>query len=255
MDLKERHEIRNLTRHPWEMSRCRVVVDLLKDLLAEGTHVLDIGCGDLFVEEYLLKDRSDCFFYCVDTAYSDQEVEALKGKYTQVKVYNTFEAFMKENIQIDVILLLDVVEHIKDDCGFLRDLMNHSCMTLNTRVLITVPAFQCLFSSHDHFLGHYRRYNMKKLSTLLREAGLENCECGYFYSILLLPRFFQKLKEYMIGVGDETTDLVEWKGGRKLTLFLCWIFTMDYRMNRVLNRIGVKLPGLSNYVICRKERV
>jgi len=55
-------------------------------------------------------------------------------------------------------------------------------------VLITVPAFQKLFSRHDEFLGHYRRYNLQGISSTAEKAGLEILERSYFFSSLLLPR-------------------------------------------------------------------
>lgn len=255
MDLKERREIGCLNRHPWETSRGEVIRDILKDKLKADCRILDIGCGDLFLEEYLSGYSRECQFFCVDIAYSEEEVERLNRKYENVRVYNTLEAFRAEHIEVDVVLLLDVIEHIEDDKAFLRELIRYPFVTSATSLLISVPAFQALYTSHDTFLGHYRRYNLKKLRNLVREVGLKDGRCGYFYLALLLPRFLQLLKEKLSGVHQETTGLVEWHGGAGITRFLCRVLTLDYRVGKVFNQSGIQLPGLSAYVLCQKEVV
>lgn len=255
MDLKERHEIQNLTRHPWELSRCKVISDLLREAGDKKRYILDIGCGDLFLEDYLSRYNSDYQFFCVDIAYTDEEVKALNGSHSNVKVYNTLEAFAAEKQKVDIVLLLDVIEHVEDDVAFLKQLTDSEFVTENTCFLITVPAFQGLYTSHDHFLGHYRRYCLKKLKSVVQEAGLDSQLYGYFYFILLLPRFLKCLQERISGNVKDTTGLVEWKGGIKLTAFLSWVMTTDYKIGRLIHKTGIKLPGLSNYALCRKKRV
>lgn len=255
MDVKERQEIKNLNRHPWELSRCRVIRDILRPVIGKNCNILDIGCGDLFLEEYLSAFYPDCRFFCVDIAYTDRETEELNRKYPNVRVYNNLEAFAREKVEIDLVLLLDVVEHVEDDKGFLTELLSRSFIGKEAYLLITVPAFQCLYTSHDHFLGHYRRYNLRMLRKLWQGVNLENCCCGYFYSMLLLPRFLQRVKEKISGVNKETTGLVEWKGNRGITRLLCWMLTTDYKVGKLFSRMGLYLPGLSNYALCRKKPV
>ena len=67
-------------RHPWELARLKVVVDLLKDVLKEGTglSVLDIGCGDILFVKELAKLFPGAQFYAVDTAFSPALIEKYK---------------------------------------------------------------------------------------------------------------------------------------------------------------------------------
>ncbi|MDL2231626.1 class I SAM-dependent methyltransferase [Porphyromonadaceae bacterium OttesenSCG-928-L07] len=255
MDLKERHNIEELQRHPWEISRVKVVKKLLGKNLINGAHILDIGCGDLFLEECFLAENKSLHFYCVDTAYSPEEVEELNQKYTNVSVYNSLHDFEKEEVKIDLLLLMDVVEHIEDDKGFLEHLKAQAYITPDTRILVTVPAFQSLFSSHDHFLGHYRRYNAARMKKLVNESGLSIHKYGYFYFMLLLPRAIQLLKERMSGVKEETTGLVEWKGSAFVTKGLVNVLVADYKIGNFFNKLGIRFPGLSLYVLCQKKRV
>ena len=54
---------------------------------------------------------------------------------------------------------MDVLEHIRDDYSALKEWKK--VLNPNGIILISVPAFQHLWSHHDKFLGHYRRYNKK----------------------------------------------------------------------------------------------
>lgn len=253
MDLKERREINTLKRHPWELSRADVLFDMLQTHLKQKCNILDIGCGDLFLEEYLLDKNKSLNFYCVDIAYSAEEVALLNQKNPNIKIYNNLDDLEIQPVEMDIVLLLDVIEHIEDDKQFLASVVDRKIFTDNTKLIITVPAFQSLYSLHDHFLGHFRRYNNKRLINLITLEKLEKMETGYFYFGLLLPRLLQQMMEKISVTKKETTGLVEWKGGKRLSKFLRWGLNADYAIFKMFNKLRIKIPGLSTYVICQKR--
>lgn len=107
----------------------------------------------------------------------------------------------EENIRdssVEQILLLDVLEHIKDDDCFLK-LLNKK-MIGGGRILLTVPAFQVLWSSEDDRAGHYRRYTLGQLRKRAEDAGFRVCYINYFFSFLFLPIFFIRVGMEKIGV-------------------------------------------------------
>ena len=73
---------------------------------------------------------------------------------------NTFETLKTR--KYNLILLLDVLEHIEDDTSFLIEIIE-DYMEFGGYCLITAPAFNCLFSSARSIFEHYRRYNQKEL--------------------------------------------------------------------------------------------
>jgi hypothetical protein len=81
-----------------------------------------------------------------------------------------------------LVLLMDVLEHIDDDLKFLKDYVNKA--KKGTKFFITVPAFQFMFSPHDIFLEHHRRYTVSSLSKLVENAGLNILSSNYFYGTL-----------------------------------------------------------------------
>ena len=82
----------------------------------------------------------------------------------------------------DLIALLDVLEHIDDDRSSLETLGKG--LAEGGRMLVTVPAYQWLWSKHDELHHHKRRYTRKGLERVVRAAGLEVEDAGYFNSLL-----------------------------------------------------------------------
>jgi SAM-dependent methyltransferase len=71
----------------------------------------------------------------------------------------------------DIALALDVIEHVDDDCGILRGL--RSLVRPGGALIVTVPAFQFLWSDHDRINHHRRRYRADELRERLEGAGFE----------------------------------------------------------------------------------
>ena len=84
----------------------------------------------------------------------------------------------------DLVLLLDVLEHVEDDRGLLRELRR--VLRPGGRAVIAVPAFQALWSPHDEAHHHKRRYSKARLQAVVGEAGL-TCRHVTYYNSLLLP--------------------------------------------------------------------
>ena len=85
---------------------------------------------------------------------------------------------------------------VEDDVALLRQYTDK--MPASGHILITVPAFQTLWSGHDLFLEHYRRYNKKQLEETIRAAGLKVVHTNYFFATLLplvaLSRLVNRLR-------------------------------------------------------------
>ena len=95
-------------------------------------------------------------------------------------------------------MLLDVLEHIEDDEAFIRALFKE--MKPEGRLLITVPAMKVLWSSEDDEAGHFRRYDRRMLTNVLRKNGFKVIYCSYFYSWLMLPVFIVRVGMEKLGI-------------------------------------------------------
>jgi len=228
----------NKYRHPWELSRRDSLLNILKRY-DRNLQYADIGAGDLFFTKYLSQIISKPI-YAVDPFLKD--VSEIRN----IVILEDSKDIPSKSI--DFVLLLDVLEHIQDDKSFL-ELLNTKLKD-GGRMVITVPAFQFLYSDRDKFLKHYRRYRYGQIRSLL-ENNFDIEESFYFYTTLffmrLVSRFFKK-KDY--GVGN-------WKYEEKsiITRAIRCILNLDFVVNRCLNKLFIRLPGLSLCIICKKKSV
>jgi hypothetical protein len=260
IEVSNRKDI-NMSRHPWELARFEIVNTLLKGIIKndDNFNILDIGCGDIFFISKLSDIYPKANFYAIDIAFTDEIISNLKDTINGKNIYlfkTLNEANLHLNSPANLVLLLDVVEHIEDDLDFLKALHNNKAISNDTRIMITVPAFQALFCSHDHFLGHYRRYTNGTLLRTINKTGFEKENLGYFFFSLIPPRIMQVLKEKIVkpGLNKKTTGLVEWNKSQGVTNLIKNILLLDYKVYRFIKKItGVSVMGLSNYIICKKR--
>ena len=77
-----------------------------------------------------------------------------------------------QNSEHDLVIALEVLEHIADDLEALRLWVRH--VRPGGQILLSVPARPAHFGPTDVKAGHYRRYDHESLLTILRAAHLED---------------------------------------------------------------------------------
>jgi SAM-dependent methyltransferase len=149
----------------------------LRQLLGDGQidRVLDVGAGSgIFTRQLLDAGYADTGI-CVDPGYETERIEDHNGRKIEFIRSAT-------GVNANLILMMDVLEHVADDLALLRQYTD--VLSSSSRVLITVPAFQFLWSGHDVFLEHHRRYTMAQVEGLVRQAGLRPIRSRYFFATL-----------------------------------------------------------------------
>ncbi|MBJ6799186.1 class I SAM-dependent methyltransferase [Geomonas propionica] len=219
--------------------------EILSDFVTPGMRVLDIGCGDGFVAETLGKEIPGLKITAVDTNLSDQQL----AEFAATKRGISFRKELPDEGDFNVVLLLDVMEHVQDDLSFLTGIAERHVAGKGL-VLITVPAFQAIFSGHDYFLGHYRRYSLPQLLRVVEEAGLTSRRCGYLFFSLLLPKLvlFKLLK-----CAGSSEGVGHWRKGPLLTSLIHLALKLDNKILFAAGRFGFKIPGLTGWVLCEKQ--
>jgi hypothetical protein len=222
--------------------------------LAPGDVVLDVGCGDTFVSEELARRYPGVQFYAVDSAFTDELIGSLRAQLTvpNVALFRTLDA-VPTTRPAALVLLMDVIEHVPDDVAFLGDICRRPLVGAGTWFLMTVPSFQALFSSHDRFLGHYRRYTVRSFRDMFSQMNLQSAEEGYFFSSLLPIRLLQLVKERILGSPETFVGLSGWHGSESTSQLVTSVLTLDGRLAIALARAGLRIPGLSNFAVCRKS--
>ena len=260
MDIRElaTTDYATLKRHPWEETRLQVIADKLKKATAtlqkDEIWVLDMGCGDAYVAYRLALIFSKFHFLCVDTAFTPELRTKLKDQIRSDRVTliaNLNEAEASYTGAVDLVFLFDLIEHIENDVDFLKELRTSPLFSDDTKIFITVPAFQFLFSNHDVFLKHYRRYTIGTLKNAVAQAGFKDTASGYFFFGLLLPRLLQQLFEKRNqsrakGVGN-------YQGCSLKRALIKSILVLDYYFFNIFTGLGIKVPGLSCYMICKRD--
>ena len=97
----------------------------------------------------------------------------------------------------DIVVMLDVLEHIEDDRSALAKVA--SCISRDGLLILTVPAYGWLWSSHDVTNAHFRRYSAKQLRARLESSGFRVEQIGYMFAGLVPPKLVMRWLE-MAGV-------------------------------------------------------
>lgn len=176
----------------WFTYRIRLIEKLLNKYFAKVHPIIDLGGGNGY-SAITLQNAG----WNVSLLEPSAEGCSNARKRGVVNVINgllnkDFEGFG----EIRQMVLLDVLEHIEDDRGMLGTI--YDGLAKGGKLLVTVPAFTCLWSSEDDAAGHFRRYKRKALRKLMEDAGFNVLYSSYFFSFLFFPIYiirhvFEKL--------------------------------------------------------------
>lgn len=184
MDLKELEAGVNPEVHWYYQSKILPLIEYTKKLLRNNIPltIVDVGSGSGFFAYSLEKEFGDQIkkVYLVDINYTAEEMAATRG----AKIEKTLS--IPATIENSLVILMDVLEHLEDDLKMLQDIKANSKGN-NNHFFITVPAFYSLWSGHDVYLGHYRRYKIAMLNKVLNDAKFNKIENTYYLYGSLFP--------------------------------------------------------------------
>ena len=169
-------QIKNQKKHWWFQARKKIIDQIISSInLKKRNNILDFGAGSGVNLDMLSK------YGLVDIHEKNKYARAIIKK--EKKIKNLYSTLKIKKKSYDLILLADVIEHVKQPKVLLKDLKKF--LKKDGHILITVPAYQFLFSKKDKVLGHYRRYNKELLKTELSGFKVENI--SYFNTFLCIP--------------------------------------------------------------------
>jgi len=208
------------------------------------TSYADIGSGDLYFARRLA-EQTDEHVFAVDVHYPDPHAEGHLVICTDLE--------QVPSASIDCALLMDVLEHVDDDAGLLRGV--ERVLRPASEVVITVPAHAGLWSAHDEFLGHRRRYDRPQLLGVLQRAGLAARECFYFYGLPFLARAMDVAVGRLRPTRNYQSNLSQWAypTGHPVTKLVRNTLNCDFRLSRRLEALRWPTCGLSLCAICQRR--
>ena len=182
-------------RHWWWRAREAVVLATLRRLRAgRGPgRVLDIGCGDGLFFDALAE------FGEVEGVEPDASLLAADSPHRGRITVAPFDAAFQPGRRYALVTMLDVLEHLPDPVGALRHV--RALLEPQGRLVLTVPAFNWLWTHHDELNRHYVRYTRHTLAARLREAGMKLDEARYFFRWTVPAKLAVRAKEAVLGPG------------------------------------------------------
>jgi 2-polyprenyl-3-methyl-5-hydroxy-6-metoxy-1,4-benzoquinol methylase len=242
MEAAYAQRYRELWDYHWWWRARRAFVEQQITQLSRGSKfgkILDIGCGDGLFFDFLEK------FGAVHGIESDPRIVSPEKQDRQIEI-GPFDDTYQSDDRYDLILMLDVLEHIEEDryaASRVYDLLEPGGF-----FLLTVPAFQTLWSQHDVINGHFRRYTQRRLVALLEAEHFQVTSSGYLFLWALLPLAIRRWLYPAKHSPDQSTYGVQAPGRNHLS-------QIPYYLSRFEQTLGSFIPlpaGTSCFLIGQK---
>lgn len=234
--------------HFWFTSRNRMIASLIRVNISgpySSKSFLEIGCGTGIVMATLERLGFIATGLDVNEKALSYAVKRTKGKLIRQSIFG-----FKPKKRYDIVGAFDVLEHIRDDEGFLRAC--HSLLSPKGYLLLTVPAGMSLWSPVDTLSGHQRRYEYEELFKKLTDAGFTVNSLEY-WNFLLLPLY--KIWHRQAGLpaqaGFKSKDVVSshlQKMPYLINILLIWIFELELILSRF-----IRFPFGATLVVCAQK--
>jgi SAM-dependent methyltransferase len=166
-------------RHWWYRGRRTVIERVLCRLgLPAGARILDAGCGSGRNMIELARHGA-----VTGVELSPTSVALARARHSGDVIEGSVLEMPFADASFDLAVSLDVIEHLEDDLAALQELRR--TVAPGGALLVTVPAYQWLWSGHDVVNHHHRRYTRATLQRVAERAGWRQQRTTYFNSLLL----------------------------------------------------------------------
>ena len=227
--------------HPWYKARLVLIERLIQKIANQNSKILDFGCGSGAVAGYL---KSFGYKNIEGVDVSQACVERTKARGIKAGKININLSSLPSS-KYEIIMLLDVLEHVKNDKALLQLLKKF--LDLNGQMLITVPAHKLLWRYHDEINLHFRRYSKKELSKLINDSGFEikyiRWWNSFLFPVFLTNSFLERI--FRITLNKKNINGIGFKSPPSLcSSMLLKILSFESR-NQIVGRfVGVSLVAV-----------
>lgn len=182
-------------RHWWFTGRRRILSSLIGQLpIPKPARILEIGCGTGGNLDMLAA------FGQVSAMEADDGARAIAAEKTagcfDIRAGRCPDEIPFAGQRFDLVCLFDVLEHIEEDVATLQAV--GALLAPGGQAVITVPAYRWMWSAHDEFLHHKRRYSSAELRRKIDAAGLRIATLSYFNTLLFPFAAMARLKDRLL---------------------------------------------------------
>ncbi|MBN1645144.1 class I SAM-dependent methyltransferase [Candidatus Woesearchaeota archaeon] len=221
----------------WFRSKDNLLNTLLLKIKRKNLKILDIGVG---TGDYLDILNKYGKVYVIDI--SKEALSLIPDKKCKKKKLSYAQKIKYPANFFDVVVSLDVFEHIDDD--FLAVSEAFRVLKNGGYLIFNIPAIQSLFSAHDRALKHRRRYSKKSTEKLMKKFKIIQIE--YWNSFLFLPVLIKR--KALHKSKKSKIDKIN------LPPILDQLFYVINCLELYLIKKGISMPfGTSLFGICKKE--
>jgi SAM-dependent methyltransferase len=228
-------------RHWWYRGRRTVIERVLESLrLPARARILDAGCGS---GRNMVELARHGAVTGIELSQASAGLARARGVGEVIEGSVLDMPFPSDSF--DLAVSLDVIEHLEQDLDALRELRR--TVAPGGSLMVTVPAYQWLWSGHDEINHHHRRYTRRSLQRAAEEAGWEQVRTTYFNSLLLPVAIMLRLLDR---VNRKTTEssLDLWVPPEPLN----WVLERPLLLEAALIGRGGRIPsGLSLLAVFR----
>jgi SAM-dependent methyltransferase len=173
----------------WHKARERILLRAIGATIPKETVLLEIGCGPGHYVGALLRRGYQAFGCELATP---RVIASVRERITIGTDFKSLTMELRQ--QIGGVLLLDVIEHIADDKGFLEDIL--VALPNLKYFVVAVPAGPEIWSNYDIHYGHYRRYTERSLRELLQSLGIAPVRLQYaFHALYFVARLLLRAQK------------------------------------------------------------
>jgi 2-polyprenyl-3-methyl-5-hydroxy-6-metoxy-1,4-benzoquinol methylase len=180
-------------KHWWWRSREAAILGVLRDIRPpQGFgRILDVGCGNgLFFDPLSA-------FGEIEGVESSADLLDPAGKHRSRIHVAPFDERFRPPQRYGLVLMLDVLEHLPDPSAALRHALG--LLEPGGQVVITVPAFRILWTTHDDLNHHFTRYTKGSFARMAEEAGLRIDRSRYWYQWAFPVKLAVRVAEKLLG--------------------------------------------------------
>ncbi len=229
--------------HWWFVARRRILLAILNRYMGASTagvrRILDVGCGTGTMLTYLARFGNaegvdidpEAVGYCHDRGLNQVRQSAA-------------DSLPFDDATFELVTALDVIEHIDDDLGALREVRR--VLRPGGRLLLTVPAYRFLWGRQDEINLHKRRYVSRQVRKRLQSAGFDVQRLTYMNAILFPAIAGIRLIRHVLPAPEEPPSDFAFPAPRPLNVLLSAVFGSErYILGRFNIPFGVSIMALA----------